>query len=163
MRATSCTVGGGGDHKRRQPAVDTDPAAAVTVRIAERVVVGRVQVGGLDVQRHPPAARVVGDGGEQDLGPALGEHAPQPAGVVMHPDLPDAGQRDRAWAVVVADPDRRRLPLGCLLRSRNDGAAPVFFLKRGNPTRLPLRLPERESDQAFSPLPRSTAASSNTC
>ena len=54
-------------------------------------------------------------------------------------------------------------PLGCLLRSRNDGIAPVFFLKRGNPTRLPLRLPERESDQAFRPLPRSTAASSNTC
>ena len=54
-------------------------------------------------------------------------------------------------------------PLGCLLRSRNDGAAPVFFLKQGNPIRLPLRLPERESDHAFSPLPRSTAASSNTC
>ena len=54
-------------------------------------------------------------------------------------------------------------PMLCLLRSRNDGRPPVFFLKRGNPTCLPLRLPERESDQAFSPLPRSTAASSNTC
>jgi hypothetical protein len=55
------------------------------------------------------------------------------------------------------------LSLACLLRSRNDGMAPDFFLNRGKPTRLPLRFPQRESDQAFSPLPRSTAASSNTC
>ena len=55
------------------------------------------------------------------------------------------------------------LPLWCVLRSRNDGTVPVFFLKRGKPTRLPLRLPRRESDHALSPFPRSTAASSNTC
>jgi hypothetical protein len=29
------------------------------------------------------------------------------------------------------------LPLGCLLRSRNDGTAAVFFFNRGNPTRRP--------------------------
>ena len=54
-------------------------------------------------------------------------------------------------------------PLGCLLRSRNEGTAPVFFLKRGKPTRLPRRFPDRESDQALSARPQSTAASSNTC
>jgi hypothetical protein len=57
--------------------------------------------------------------------------------------------------------DRR--PMVRLLRSRNDGVAPVFFLKRGKPTRLPLRLPARESDQAANARPQSTAASSKTC
>ena len=36
-------------------------------------------------------------------------------------------------------------PLVCLLRSRNDGVVPVFFLNRGKPTRLPVRSPRRES------------------
>src|SRR5690625_2845177 len=56
-----------------------------------------------------------------------------------------------------------RPPLACLLRTRNDRTDVVFFLNRGKPTRLPLRFPVRESDHAFKPLPRSTAASSNTC
>ena len=38
-------------------------------------------------------------------------------------------------------------PLGCLLRSRNDGTAP-FLLEAGKPTRLPRRFRDRESDQA---------------
>jgi hypothetical protein len=68
-------VGGRGDQKRRQTPIHTDPPAAVA-RTAGEVRLGGVQVGGLHVQRQPPAAAVVGDGGEQDLGPAVGEHAP---------------------------------------------------------------------------------------
>ncbi len=52
-------VGGGGDHKRRQTPVDTDPATIIG-RIARLVLVGGVQVGGLHVQRHPPAAARAG-------------------------------------------------------------------------------------------------------
>jgi len=33
------------------------------------------------------------------------QHAPQPAGVVMHHDLADAGEGDRAGTVVVTDTD----------------------------------------------------------
>ena len=155
-------VGGGGDHERRQASINPDPAAGV-VAGAGRVMLGGVQVGGFDVQRDPPAPGVVGDGGEQDLRPAACEHAPQPACVVVHPDWPIPGRvTDRGRSL---SPMRMAggAPLGCLLRSRNDGIAPVFFLNRGNPIRLPLRLPERESDHAFRPLPQSTAASSNTC
>lgn len=69
---------------------------------------------------------------------------------------------DRGWS---PSPMRiaARPPLGCLLRTRNDGTDVVFFLNRGKPTRLPFRFPVRESDHAVKPLPRSTAASSNTC
>ena len=56
-----------------------------------------------------------GDGGEQDLGAVVCEHAPHPAGVVMHPDLPDSGQGDRAGAVLVADPNRRPALLRVLI------------------------------------------------
>lgn len=49
------------------------------------------------------------------------------------------------------------------MHNRNDATTAVFFLNFGKPTRLPLRLPERESDQAVSARPQSTAASSNTC
>ena len=84
------TVGGGGDHKRRQTTVDTDPATIIG-RIARLVLVGGVQVGGLHVQRHPPPAAALADGGEQNRGPVLGQHAPQSAGVIMHADLPDTG------------------------------------------------------------------------
>jgi len=84
-------------------------------------------LGGLDVQRQPPAAGAVCDGGEADLGPVLGEHPPQSAGVVMHPDLSDASSviaRGR-----LSSPTRIASvrPLGCVLRSRNDGTEPVFF------------------------------------
>ena len=120
--------------------------------MAGRVLMGGVQVGGLDVQRHPPAPGVVGDGGEADLGPAFGEHAPQPAGVVMHPDLPDAGQRDRAGAVVVADADRRRTSLGCLLRSRNDGTATGFLLEAGKAHSLAFALAGSGVRPGFEPL-----------
>ena len=51
-------VGGGGDQERRQAAIHTDPAAGSSP-LAGRVLVGGVQVGGLDVQRHPPAPAVV--------------------------------------------------------------------------------------------------------
>src|SRR6185295_6990870 len=129
------------------------------------VLVSGVQFGGLHVQRYPPAARMLGDRGEQDFGPVLGQHAPQPAGVVMHADLPDTGQCDRAGPLAVADANRRWLVLGVFVAQpkRRHGTASVFFLNRGNPILLPLRLPERESDQALSSLPRSTAASSKTC
>ena len=93
---------------------------------------------------------MVADGGEQDLGAVFGQHAPQPAGVIMHADLPDSGQGYRAGRSLSPTRIAGGRPLGCLLRSRNDGTTPVFFLKRGKPTRLPLRLPERESDQAAS-------------
>ena len=46
------------------------------------------------------------------------------------------------------------LPLECLLRNRNDAMSLVFFLNRGNPTRLPSRFPERESDHAARPRPQ---------
>jgi hypothetical protein len=61
---------------------------------------------------------MVADGGEQDLGPAVGEHAPQFSGVVMHADLADAGQDDRAGAVVVADADRDSTATLAALRGR---------------------------------------------
>ncbi|MCP2283373.1 hypothetical protein APR04_002276 [Promicromonospora umidemergens] len=54
-------------------------------------------------------------------------------------------------------------PLLALFRMRNDPPVGLFFLKRGNPTRGPFRAPARDSVAAFSPRPRSTAASSNTC
>ena len=81
----------------------------------------------------------------------------------MHGDRADAGQDDRAWASVVADPDRRRTAPGVLVTQSKRRGSAGLLLEAGNPIRLPLRLPERESDHAFSPLPRSTAASSNTC
>jgi hypothetical protein len=106
---------------------------------------------------------VVGDGGEQDLGPVLSEHAPQPAGVIMRRDRPDSGQGDRTRPVVVVDPDRRRTTVGVLVAQPKRRHRPVFFLKREKPTRLPLRLPDSEPDHAASARPQSTAASSNTC
>ncbi len=66
-------IGGGGHQKRRQAAVHTHPAATL-VRTARVLVVG-VQVGGLDVQRDPPPATVVANGGEQDFRPAFCQHA----------------------------------------------------------------------------------------
>jgi hypothetical protein len=71
-----------------------------------------VQVGGLDVQREPPPAPVMANGGEQDLYPVFGEHAPQAAGVIVHLDQPDARQRDRPWAIIVADADGGRFAFG---------------------------------------------------
>ena len=58
----------------------------------------------------------------------------------MHPDLPDAGQRDRAWATVVADPDRRRSALVCLLRSRNDAMCAGLLLEPREPDPLAFAL-----------------------
>ena len=51
--------------------------------------------------------RAIGDRGEQDLRAALGQHAPQPAGVVVYPRLADARQGHRTRSIVIADPDRR--------------------------------------------------------
>jgi hypothetical protein len=48
---------------------------AAAPRRAKRAV-RSLQIGGLHVQGHPPPVGVVGDGGEQNLGPILGEHAP---------------------------------------------------------------------------------------
>ena len=92
------------DGKSRQATVDADPATVIG-GVARRVLLDGVEVGGLGIERDPPAARVVAHSGEQDLGAVLGEHPPQRAGVVMHADLADAGQGDRAGAVVVADAD----------------------------------------------------------
>jgi hypothetical protein len=90
--------------KCRQSEVNTDPTAIVAW-LARWMDVGGVHLGRLDIQRYPPAARVVAGGGEQNLRAALCKHAPQPTGVISHPDLPDTRQRHRALAVVVADPD----------------------------------------------------------
>jgi hypothetical protein len=76
------------------------------------VVVGRVQIGSLDIQRQPPAPAVVGDGGEADFGAILGKHALQPAGVVVHRDWPYTGQGHRPLPAVVTDPDSRWASLG---------------------------------------------------
>ena len=103
-------------------------------------MLGRVQIVRLDVQRYPPAARVLSDGDEQDLGPVLGEHAPQPAGVVMHPDLPDAGQRDRAWAVVVAHADCRGLVRAVLVAQPKRLRRTDFLLEAREPDSLAFSL-----------------------
>ena len=58
---------------------------------------------------------MVADRGEQDLRAAVGEHAPQSAGVIMHLNLADAGQGHRAAAVVVADTNRWRAALAVLV------------------------------------------------
>ena len=65
-------IGGGGDHKRRQTPVDTDPATIIG-RIARLVLVGGVQVGGHHIQRHPPPPAVLADGGEQNRGAVFGD------------------------------------------------------------------------------------------
>ena len=150
--------------RRRMPTgLDQPRPSRGRRRRGGRVMLPGVQLGGFDVQGDPPAPGVEGDGGEQDLRPAACKHAPQPACVVVHPDVADTGRvTDRGRSLSPIRMARGR-PLGCLLRSRNDGIALVFFLNRGNPIRLPLRIPERESDHAFRPLPQSTAASSNTC
>ena len=49
MRATSVTVGGGGDEKRRQAAINANPPSRGAVGVYW-VLVGGVQVGGLDIQ-----------------------------------------------------------------------------------------------------------------
>ena len=91
---------------------------------AQRVLVGWVHIGGLDVQRNPPVPAVMSDGGEQDFRPLVGEHAPQPASVVTHRDRADTGQDDRARATVVADPDRGRTAPGVLVtQSKRQGRA----------------------------------------
>jgi hypothetical protein len=77
---------GGGHYERQQAAVDADPAALIAIDA------GGMQVGGLHIQTHPPASGPLADGGEQYLRPILGEHPPQPAGVIMYGHQPDAGQ-----------------------------------------------------------------------
>jgi hypothetical protein len=59
-----------------------------------RVLASWVQVRGFDVQRHPPALRVVSDGCEQNPGAILGKHVPQSASVVVHGDQANTGQCD---------------------------------------------------------------------
>lgn len=83
-------VSAGCDDKRRQAAIHTHPTAT-TVRVV--LVVG-VQVGCFDDERYLPPAAVTTDGRKADLGPVLGDHAAQPAGVVVHCDLPYARQCD---------------------------------------------------------------------
>ena len=66
------TVRGGGDGEGRQAAVDTDPTATICVG-AGWVPMGRVQIGCLYIQRHPPAPCSVADRGIEDLGASLGQ------------------------------------------------------------------------------------------
>ena len=47
----------------------------------------------------------------------------------MHADLPDSGQSDRAWAVVVADPDRRRAAFGMFVAQPKRRCHAGFFLE----------------------------------
>ena len=106
------------------------------------------------VQRHPPAPPMMGDGGEQDLGAVLGEHAPQPAGVVMHPDLPDAGQGDRAGAAACRRPGSPTGGLlGVLVAQPKRRHRTGLLLEAGKADPLAFALTERESDHAASALP----------
>jgi hypothetical protein len=131
-------VGGGGDQERRQAAVHPHPAARI-VRATGGVLLGSVQVGGLDVERDPPPAPVMTDGGEEDFRPIFGDHAPQPAGVVMHSKGSDAGQRDRAGPVF-ADADRRGFALGVLVAQpkRRDVAGFLFEPREPDPVAFAL-------------------------
>ncbi|MDT5126457.1 MAG: hypothetical protein QOH54_2101 [Mycobacterium sp.] len=54
--------------------IDTDPAAVIRIA-AGRMAVSRVQVGSLDVDTDPTAARPKRDSGEQDFGSILGQQA----------------------------------------------------------------------------------------
>src|SRR6516164_6694578 len=76
------------------------------------------------------------------------------------PNWPIPGSVTERARLFSPTPIAGRPLLECLLRNRNDFASSVFFLKRGNPTRLPLRLPDRESDHAANARAQSTAASS---
>jgi hypothetical protein len=95
-----------------------------------------VQLGGFDVQGDPPAPGVVGDRGKEDLRPILGQHAPQPAGVVMHTDLADTGQSDRPRPVVIADADGRRAALGVLVAQPKRRHSTGFLLEAWKPNPL---------------------------
>lgn len=99
------SVGGGGDHWYVQSTVHPGPTGVVGV-VAERVLGGRVQVGGLDVQRDPPTPAAASHGCEQNARPAFAEHAPQLARVVEHLDGADTGQGDRTRPVL-PEADRR--------------------------------------------------------
>ena len=134
-----------GYHRSATTAVESDPPAVVS-RIAGRVMVDGVQIGGVDVQRYPPVAAVVADGGEQNPGATVCERArtrrvssctattPTPGSVTERGRLPSPTQIAGGRSLV------------CLLRNRNDGSGPVSFLNRRNPILLPLRLSDRESD-----------------
>src|SRR5271163_355393 len=141
----------GGDQKRRQPAVHTYPAGVVRA-VARNVLLTGVQVGGLDVQRYPPPPAVTADGGETDFGPTLGEHAPQTAGVIMHSDWTDAGQRDRAGPAVIADTDRRWLALGMFVAQPKRRHPDGFLLETRKPDSFAFAIPRPGLRPAFQPL-----------
>src|SRR5271166_1563543 len=78
---------------------------------------------------------------KQDLGSVLGEHAPQPAGVIEHPDLADTGQGDRPRPVTVSDPDRRRPALGVLVAQPKRRHSTGFLLEPREPNPLTSAFP----------------------
>lgn len=138
------TVCGGGDRERVQATINPDPAAAVR---GLRLVVARgVQVSGLNIPTHPPAATPPRNGREQNLAPAFGDQATQVTGVVVDAHLTDTGKRDRASDLAVTDADRRLATFGVLVtqpervhafaftfhsRETDLAAFAVAFLRRG--------------------------------
>lgn len=98
------TVTCGGDQERRQTTINSNPTIVIG---AVTVAALRVQVSGFDVNRHPPASRMVGDRGVQDLRPPAGQHPAQSSGVVVYSHHTDLGEGYRPWDCVVTDSDRR--------------------------------------------------------
>ncbi|MGH3961463.1 hypothetical protein [Mycobacterium sp.] len=78
---------------------------------------------------------MMADGGEQDFRAVLGEHAPQPAGVIVHPDGSDAGQCDRPGPVVIPYPDRGWFALEMLVAQpkRRDVAGLLLEPREADP------------------------------
>ena len=72
----------------------------------------------------------------------------------MHTDLPDTGSVTERGRLLSPTRIAAACPWGVCCAAETTAMSPDFRLNRGNPTRLPLRFPERESDHAASPLPQ---------
>jgi len=85
----------------------------------------------------------VGHGGQADLRAAVGQHAAQPAGVLVHRDRADAGQEDRPGAVPVADADRWFAAFGVFVAQPKRWHRPGFLLeaRKTDPATLPFARP----------------------
>jgi hypothetical protein len=57
------------------------------------------------------------------------DHAAQSAGVVVHCDLSDAGQRDRPGALIVAHADGRQFAFGVFVAQPKRGDVPGLLLE----------------------------------